>query len=63
MLEQFYTGEIMFPPINGVDEGSILISLLSIWSGYYGNHMWRNTIIIPYINREVSYGWFAINLI
>jgi hypothetical protein len=36
-MEQYYTGEMNFPPINGVDEGSLVITGLSFVSAYYGN--------------------------
>jgi hypothetical protein len=36
-LEQYYTGEMNFPPINGVEEGSIAILGCAIASGWYGN--------------------------
>lgn len=36
-LEQYYTGEMNFPPINGVDEGSVVITLCAIITGLYGN--------------------------
>ena len=41
-LEQYYTGEMNFPPINGVDEGSVVITLCAIITGYYGNvQLWE----------------------
>lgn len=36
-MEQYYTGEMNFPPINGVDEGSIVISGLAIITAFVGN--------------------------
>jgi hypothetical protein len=36
-MEQYYTGEMNFPPINGVDEGSVVILICCIVSGFYGN--------------------------
>jgi ethanolaminephosphotransferase len=32
-LESYYTGEMNFPPINGVDEGSVAILLIAIYTG------------------------------
>lgn len=41
-LEQYYTGEMNFPPINGVDEGSIVITGTAIMSGFLGNDIFWN---------------------
>jgi len=41
LLEQFYTGEMNFPPINGVDEGSVVYVIIAILTGIYGcNEFW-----------------------
>jgi hypothetical protein len=49
-MEQYYTGEMNFPPINGVDEGSIVITGLSIITAYYGNvELWTTEVTIPFI--------------
>ena len=37
LLEQYYTGEMNFPPINGVDEGSLLYWIMCMVTGYYGS--------------------------
>ena len=58
-LEQHYTGMMNFPPINGVDEGSIVISGLAIFSGYYGNvALWQQEITLPIIG-----GTYPLNLV
>lgn len=49
MIEQFYTGEINFPEINGVDEGSLAISLISFLTGYYGNEMWNTKLDLSFL--------------
>jgi len=37
-----------FPPINGVDEGSIFITFIQIFTGLYGNEaLWKQKIWIP----------------
>ena len=47
-MEQYYTGEMNFPPINGVDEGSIVITGLSFVSAYYGNvEFWTQQVDVP----------------
>lgn len=52
-MEQFYTGEMNFPPINGVDEGSIVITGLSFVSAYYGNvEFWTSTISLPILGES-----------
>ena len=37
LLEQYYTGEMNFPPINGVDEGTLLYVTLCMFTAYYGS--------------------------
>lgn len=37
LLEQYYTGEMNFPPINGVDEGTLLYVLMCMYTAYYGS--------------------------
>jgi hypothetical protein len=42
LLEQYYTGVMNFPPINGVDEGSLLYCVFCCVSGYYGSvEFWK----------------------
>jgi len=36
ILEQYYTGELILPEINGIDDGSILYIAMCFASGYYG---------------------------
>ena len=45
LLEQYYTGEMNFPPINGVDEGSLLYLVVCLITGYYGaEQLWTAEI-------------------
>lgn len=37
VLEQYYTGELILGPINGVDEGSFVYLFICLIAGYYGN--------------------------
>ena len=37
-LEQYYTGEMNFPPVNGVEEGSLVILACAIASGMSGDN-------------------------
>ena len=54
-MEQHYTGEMNFPEINGVDEGSVVIFTLAILSGIYGNaNLWKAKVMLPYFNQEVE---------
>lgn len=40
-----------FPPINGVDEGSIFITFIQIFTGLYGNEaLWKQKIWVPVYN-------------
>jgi hypothetical protein len=53
-MEQYYTGEMNFPPINGVDEGSIVITGLSILSAYVGNvELWSSEYNIPFVGKMI----------
>ena len=52
-MEQFYTGEMNFPPINGVDEGSLVITGLSFVSAYYGNvEFWSSERDLPFLGKS-----------
>ena len=37
IFEQYYTGELVLAPINGVDEGSFVIIGMGLLAGYYGS--------------------------
>ena len=53
-MEQYYTGEMNFPPINGVDEGSLVITGLSFITAYYGNvEFWTQEITLPFIGKSI----------
>jgi hypothetical protein len=43
VLEQYYTGELILGPINGIDEGSFLYMLVCFLAAYYGNVSFFNT--------------------
>jgi len=52
-MEQYYTGEMNFPPINGVDEGSIVITLCAFVTGIIGNKkLWTQTVNFPYFGEQ-----------
>lgn len=36
VLEQYYTGDLVLPEINGIDEGSFVYVILCFLCGYYG---------------------------
>jgi len=38
LLEQYYTGEMYFPPINAVDDGLFLFIIVCFLSGTYGSY-------------------------
>mmetsp|Transcript_6127 Transcript_6127/g.10409 ORF Transcript_6127/g.10409 Transcript_6127/m.10409 type:complete len:89 (-) Transcript_6127:654-920(-) len=53
-LEQHYTGEMNFPPVNGVDEGSVAILFLCLYTGYIGNEkLWNQMITLPFVEGEL----------
>ena len=37
LMEQYYTGEMNFPPINAVDDGIIIYGALAFLSGIIGS--------------------------
>lgn len=41
VLEQYYTGELILPVVNGVDDGSIFYVLFAFMSAYYGCDIWK----------------------
>lgn len=54
-VESFYTGELNFDLINGVDEGSVLILLLCIFIGCSGNpNILRTPFWVPFIEKEIE---------
>ena len=56
-LEQYYTGEMNFPPINGVDEGSIVITGLAIITGIIGNvELWGQIVTLPFTGQKMPLG-------
>lgn len=44
-LEEYYSGFLYLPPLNGVSDGSIAIVLLSFITGYTGNNYWATPLI------------------
>lgn len=52
--EQYYTGKLVLGPINGIDEGSLVFSLMCFISAYYGaTNFWNQEIavfgyVLPY---------------
>ena len=52
-LESFYTGEMNFPPINGVDEGSVVLWACAMASGYFGNDIWLQKVSVPLFEEPV----------
>jgi ethanolaminephosphotransferase len=36
IIEQYYTGELVLPEINGIDEGSLVYIFLCLLAGYIG---------------------------
>jgi len=41
-LEEYYTGTLFLPPINGVGEGSVFAMILYTISGFTGNGIWAS---------------------
>lgn len=44
--EEYYTGELILPVFNGVEEGSIYVSVIYIITGVYGAKLWFKEINI-----------------
>lgn len=45
VLEQYYTGDLVLPEINGIDEGSFVYVILCFLCGYYGPDAFNETKI------------------
>lgn len=46
LLEQYYTGEMNFPPVNGVDEGTLIYFVFAMLTAYYGsNELWLESSV------------------
>jgi hypothetical protein len=43
-----------FPAVNGVEEGSLVITGLSFWTAYTGNAYWREPVILPYFGTMIK---------
>ncbi len=43
-LEEYYTGTLYLPPMNGVSDGSFIIIIASIITGCFGNNFWLTPI-------------------
>lgn len=63
VLEQYYTGEMVLPIINGIDDGSILVIVFHCLSGYFG----CETLWLPmgsFMGFETTRGnWFGLWLL
>ena len=44
--EEYYTGELVLPAFNGVEEGSVIISVAHLFSGIYGTSLFFKSINI-----------------
>lgn len=43
-LEEYYSGTLYLPPINGVGEGSVFAMILYLISGFTGNDLWATEL-------------------
>jgi ethanolaminephosphotransferase len=46
-LEEYYIGGLYLGVFNGVTDGSLLVICLFLFSGYYGNDVFKESISIP----------------
>jgi hypothetical protein len=62
VLEQYYTGEMILPVVNGIDDGSILLIFIYTVSGMYGCvEVWTHKVV--FMGFEQTRGnWFGICL-
>lgn len=59
LLEQYYTGEMNFPPINGVDEGTLIYFFVSMISAYYGGQeLWLGNHLTLFGIKYTYSQWF-----
>lgn len=59
-LEEYYTGELYLPLINGANEGSIAIASFFLISGVFGNDLFFQTVTI--YNQTYKYTDLAVYL-
>lgn len=45
-LEEYYTGELYLPLINGANEGSVGIAFFFLISGVFGNELFFTTVTL-----------------
>ena len=60
LLEQYYTGEMNFPEVNGVDEGTLIYFLLALYPAIYGVQeawLYPTTTLFGLLAEPVSYGY------
>lgn len=64
-MESYYTGEMNFPPINGVDEGSILILFIAIYTGMKEDNylFWSQKINLSYFDEAVPLNWILLKVV
>jgi len=47
-LNEYYTGSLILPPLNGVSDGSIVLIFCCIFTGIVGNNFW----VIPIFDAK-----------
>lgn len=58
--EEYYVGELNFPIIHGVSEGTLMACACMHVSGFYGVGFWFNKFTLPLINIQIQYNDFAV---
>lgn len=53
-IEQYYTGELILPEINGVDDGSIAYIMMCFYTAYAGTQVWKTKVNV-FDMFEMSY--------
>lgn len=51
--EEYYTGLLSLPVINGPSEGIIIGALLKLWTAYVGASFWKRTIFFGLENNAI----------
>jgi len=62
-LEEYYTGELNFPVVHGVSEGTVLACMAMNCSGFYGVEFWNTKVVVYGFTTQRNYLVASICLI
>ena len=62
-LEEYYTGELNFPAVHGVSEGTVLACMAMNCSGFYGVKFWNTEIVVYGVTTQLNHFTVVICLL